>query len=141
MFLLTDRLKRLLQHLKSGSSSRVFLKDIEMVMQIRKVAEQQGRSEDEIVQDLMKAGMVSLATQEEAVKRWDSLTRREQEVVALVCLGQRNYEIADILSIAPETVKTHLQNIFTKFDLRSRRDLRVLMKDWDFASWWAKHQP
>lgn len=112
-----------------------------MVMQIKKVAEQQGRSEDDVVEDLMKAGMNSLAIQEEAVRRWDSLTPREQEVVALVCLGQRNYEIADILSIAPETVKTHLQNIFIKYNLHSRRDLRELLKTWDFASWWAKHQP
>jgi DNA-binding CsgD family transcriptional regulator len=141
MFLLPDRLKRFLQRLKSGSSSRVFLKDVEMVMQIRKVAEQQGRSENDIFQDMIKAGMDSFAMHEDSVRRWNSLTPREQEVVALVCLGQRNYEIADILSIAPETVKSHLQNIFIKFDLRSRRDLRVVLKDWDFASWWAKHQP
>jgi DNA-binding CsgD family transcriptional regulator len=141
MFLLPDRLKRFLQRLKRGSSSRVFLKDVEMVMQIRKVAEQQGRSENDIFQDMVKAGMDSFAMHEDSVRRWNSLTRREQEVVALVCLNQRNYEIADILSIGPETVKTHLQNVFTKFDLHNRRDLRVLLKDWDFASWWAKHQP
>jgi len=141
MFLLTDRLKRLLQRLKGEDTARVFLKDTEMVMQIKRVAEQLGRSEDEILEDLMKAGMNSFAMHEEAVKRWDSLTRREQEVVALVCLGQRNYEIADILAIEPGTVKAHLQNIFTKYDLRSRRELRLALQNWDFASWWAKHQP
>ena len=141
MFLLPDRLKRFLQRLKSGSSSRVFLKDVDMVMQIKKVAEQQGRSENDIFQDMLRAGMDSFAVHEDAVKRWNSLTRREQEVVALVCLGQRNYEIADILSIEPGTVKAHLQNIFTKYDLRSRRELRLALRTWDFASWWAKHQP
>ncbi len=141
MFRLTDRLRQLLQRFKSGSSSRVFVKDMEMVSQIRRVAEQQGRSEDEVVEEMMKAGMNSLAMQDQSLRRWDSLTRREQEVVALVCLGQRNYEIAEILSIGPETVKTHLQNIFTKYDIHSRRDLRELLKTWDFASWWAKHQP
>jgi DNA-binding CsgD family transcriptional regulator len=141
MFLLPDWLERFLQRLKSGNSPRVFLKDAEMVTQIRKVAKQQGRSENEIFQDLMKAGMDSFAMHEDSLKRWNSLTPREQEVVALVCLGQRNYEIADILSIAPETVKTHLQNVFDKFKLRSRKELRLTLQNWDFASWWAKHQP
>src|SRR5688572_23654667 len=141
MFLLPDWLERFLQRLKRGKGPRVFLKDVEMVTQIQKVAKQQGRSENEIFQDLMKAGMDSFAMQEDSVKRWNSLTRREQEVVALVCLGQRNYEIADILSIAPETVKSHLQNIFIKYNLRSRKELRLTLQNWDFASWWAKHQP
>jgi LuxR family maltose regulon positive regulatory protein len=141
MFLLTDRLKRLLEHLKSANSTRVFLKDAEMVMHIRKVAEQQGRTEEQIIEDMMKAGMNLFAVQELAVQRWDSLTPREQEVVALVCLGQRNYEIAEILSIGPETVKTHLQNIFIKYNLHSRTELRTALQTWDFASWWAnKHQ-
>ena len=141
MFLLPDWLERFLQRLKRGKGPRVFLKDVEMVTQIQKVAKQQGRSENEIFQDLMKAGMDSFAMQEDSVKRWNSLTRREQEVVALVCLGQRNYEIADILSIAPETVKSHLQNIFIKYNLRSRKELRLTLQNWDFASWWAEHQP
>src|SRR5690242_17470800 len=133
MVTLTDRLKHLLQRLKNDESTHVYLKDAEMVMHVNNVAEQQGRYEDEIVDDLIKAGMNSFAMQEEAVRRWDSLTRREQEVVALVCLGQRNYEIAEILSIEIGTVKAHLQNIFTKYDLRIRKELRLALQTWDFA--------
>ncbi|MGZ9164486.1 MAG: LuxR C-terminal-related transcriptional regulator, partial [Anaerolineales bacterium] len=40
-------------------------------------------------------------------QRWSSLSHREQQVIALICLGYRNHEIAKILTIAPETVKTH----------------------------------
>ncbi len=138
MFLLPDRLKRLLQRLKRGKGARLFLQDAEMVTLIRKVAKEQGRSEDQFIEDLMKAGLDSLAMEEQIVKNWGSLSHREQEVVALTCLGYRNYEIAETLNIAPETVKTHLQNIFGKFDLRSRKELRLAMKNWDFAGWW-KH--
>ncbi|HMB25445.1 MAG TPA: helix-turn-helix transcriptional regulator, partial [Anaerolineales bacterium] len=65
---------------------------------------------------------------------------REQQVAALVCLGCRNYEIAKILVISPDTVKTHLQGIFNKFDLRSGRELRVALKNWDFSEWWDGNQ-
>jgi DNA-binding CsgD family transcriptional regulator len=68
------------------------------------------------------------------------LSEREQEVLALVCLGRRNYEIAGVLGIAHETVKTHLQHIFRKFGLRSKKELRLFLKDWDFASWWDSRQ-
>ena len=45
-----------------------------------------------------------------------------------------------MLGIVNETVKTHLQHIFRKFGLRSKKELRLLLQDWDFASWWENHQ-
>jgi DNA-binding CsgD family transcriptional regulator len=72
--------------------------------------------------------------------RWSSLSHREQQVVALICLGYRNYEIAQTLVIAPETVKAHLQHIFDKFHLRSSKELRLTLKDWDFRDWWEHNQ-
>jgi DNA-binding CsgD family transcriptional regulator len=43
-----------------------------------------------------------------------SLTPREKEVLRLVAQGFSNREIADILLISHDTVKTHLRNIFSK---------------------------
>lgn len=48
------------------------------------------------------------------------LTERELEVLALVAAGKTNREIAAALVISEHTVRRHLQNIFTKVDLRSR---------------------
>ena len=45
-----------------------------------------------------------------------------------------------LLTIAPETVKTHLQSIFDKFDLRSSKELRLALKDWNFHDWWEHNQ-
>jgi DNA-binding NarL/FixJ family response regulator len=50
------------------------------------------------------------------------LTRREVEVVRLVAVGQTNREIARELFLSPRTVDTHVQNIRTKLDCRSRAD-------------------
>ena len=140
MFLLPRRLRQLLEVKKSDDESRIFLQDEEIITLVRNAAKQQGRSEAEIITDFTKAGWDQLQQATEMEERWDSLSRREQQVVALICLGHRNYQIAEILVIAPETVKTHLQNVFTKFNLRSSKELRLVLKDWNFANWWEQNQ-
>ncbi len=120
--------------------ARVFLQDEELIATIKEVAKRESRTEEEIVAEFTKVGLNQFLTQNELDTRWSSLSQREQQVIALICLGHRNYEIADILGIAPETVKTHLQRIFDKFHLRSSRELRLALKDWNFREWWEHNQ-
>jgi DNA-binding NarL/FixJ family response regulator len=129
-----------LQRKDHPEQPRVFLQDEELVAAIKDVAKQQNRAEEEIIADFTKAGLNQLWTQNELEERWSSLSHREQQVVALIRLGYRNYEIAEMLVIAPETVKTHLQSIFNKFDLRSSKELRLALKHWDFREWWEHNQ-
>jgi DNA-binding CsgD family transcriptional regulator len=72
-------------------------------------------------------------------KQWFSLTIRERQVVALVCMGHRNYEIASILGVENSTIQTHLQKIFRKFDLRSRGEIRSALISWAAEEWWKYH--
>jgi DNA-binding CsgD family transcriptional regulator len=72
-------------------------------------------------------------------KQWFSLTIRERQVVALVCLGHRNYEIASILGVGNPTIQTHLQNIFRKFGLRGRQEIRAALISWPAEEWWRYH--
>ncbi|NJL36701.1 MAG: response regulator transcription factor [Leptolyngbyaceae cyanobacterium SM1_4_3] len=60
------------------------------------------------------------------------LTRREQEILALVAKGQSNQEIAKILYIAPGTVRVHVHTILQKLDVRDRTQAAVLalQKGW-----------
>ncbi|HVB80494.1 MAG TPA: response regulator transcription factor [Candidatus Binataceae bacterium] len=53
------------------------------------------------------------------------LTIRETEIVRQVATGLRNAEIAERLSITETTVKTHLNHIFSKLELRDRVELAV----------------
>lgn len=137
-------LSRLLRYLyllrESDRSPRVFLQDEELIAVIKDVAKQQSRAEEEVIADFTKVGLHQFLTQKGLEDRWSSLSHREQQVVALICLGYRNYQIAQTLGIAPETVKTHLQHIFDKFDLRSSKQLRLALKDWDFHDWWEHNQ-
>ena len=50
----------------------------------------------------------------------DDLTPREIEVLRYVALGRSNKEIAVALSIADETVKTHVGNLLTKLEVENR---------------------
>jgi DNA-binding CsgD family transcriptional regulator len=126
---------------KNGrDETRVFLQDEELIATIKEVAKQESRAEEEIVAEFTKVGLNQFLSQSELDQRWLSLSHREQQVVSLICLGHRNYEIANILGIAPETVKTHLQRIFDKFHLRSSRELRLALKDWNFRDWWEHNQ-
>ena len=51
------------------------------------------------------------------------LTRREQEVAALVADGLGNREIAERLFLSKRTVDSHIEHIFSKLDFSSRTQL------------------
>jgi LuxR family transcriptional regulator of csgAB operon len=59
-----------------------------------------------------------------------SLTNREMQILAHVCTGLSNDEIADNLSVSPHTVKTHLYRIFKKIRVSNR---------FQASLWAAKH--
>lgn len=56
-------------------------------------------------------------------KIYDSLTQRELEILRLVIEGRRNLEIAELLNISKYTVRSHVSNLYQKFDVQSRLEL------------------
>jgi DNA-binding NarL/FixJ family response regulator len=61
------------------------------------------------------------------------LSHRENEVLALVRNGLTNAEIAERLFLAESTIKSHLSSIFTKFGVRSRKEVAAAFADGDSA--------
>lgn len=58
------------------------------------------------------------------------LTPREREVAILLVDGLSTGEIALSLSISERTVQTHISNILTKLDVRSRVEAAIRLYDW-----------
>ncbi|PYM15377.1 MAG: DNA-binding response regulator [Verrucomicrobia bacterium] len=52
----------------------------------------------------------------------ETLSPREREILDLLARGYMNKEIADALSIAFQTVHTHVRNIYSKLHVRSRTE-------------------
>src|SRR6185312_13121146 len=63
----------------------------------------------------------------------DGLTQRETEVLREIAAGKSNQEIARHLSISEATVKTHVNNIFSKARLRDRAQAVVYAIRHDLA--------
>ncbi len=48
------------------------------------------------------------------------LSKREREILSLAARGRSNQEIAETLFLSLSTVKTHLQSVYRKLDVRDR---------------------
>lgn len=55
-----------------------------------------------------------------------TLTQREQEILALLAQGKTNQDIADLLYIAPGTVRVHVHAILHKLDARDRTQAVII---------------
>nr|WP_064572050.1 response regulator transcription factor [Gordonia sp. LAM0048] len=53
------------------------------------------------------------------------LSRRESDVLAHASLGCRNAEIAERMSLSPETVKSYMRNLMAKLEVHSRHEAVV----------------
>jgi DNA-binding CsgD family transcriptional regulator len=67
-----------------------------------------------------RIGSAFLAERPAGADGVDTLTPREREILALVGEGLSNAEIAARLWIAPATVRTHLENVYSKLGVHSR---------------------
>lgn len=50
----------------------------------------------------------------------DRLTRREREVLALICEGRSDAEMSQILHLSPNTVRNHIASLFRKIGVNRR---------------------
>lgn len=102
------------------------------------IAQDEGRPEQDLIPELLNAGLDQYTSKERLWKIWDSLSPREKDVAAFVCLGYTNRQIAARLSISPETVKDRLESVFRKFNVNKRTELRLLLSVWNFSEWEGK---
>lgn len=122
-----------------GNAQNLSLELNEEVMdRLENIAKHELRPIEDVAADLLLFALDHRRISDEVLRCWESLSEREQEVGALLCLGLTNREIGKRLTISSETVKTHVRNLLAKFGVSSRLDIRVLLADWDFSEWYKK---
>ena len=107
-----------LEVLQAGADGYV-LKDAsseELVMAIRSVLEGQRYLSPAVSQMVIEGYLAGRKTGESS---WDTLTKREREILKLIAEGHKNKEIADYLCISVKTVEKHRANLMKKLDLHS----------------------
>ncbi|QDW62095.1 response regulator transcription factor [Oerskovia sp. KBS0722] len=113
--------------LEAGASG-FLLKDAEpdvLVDAVRRVASGEGLVDQTLTRRVIDefARRRSPATPDEVAS--GLLTSREHDILALLCRGQSNAEIAATLFLEASTVKSHLSRIMTKTGMRDRVQLVV----------------
>jgi LuxR family maltose regulon positive regulatory protein len=61
----------------------------------------------------------------------EPLTERELDVLRLIAQGLTNQEIADVLFISVNTVKTHAKHIYDKLNVRNRAQATIRATELD----------
>jgi DNA-binding NarL/FixJ family response regulator len=122
---------RILTH---PSRRRQFQFDAALVDSVHRLAAAERRSPTEMAADLLNLGLREYALETDNQRCWQTLSPREQEVAALLCLNYTSDEIALRLVISPQTVKSHTRAVLHKFGVHSRKELRLLLAEWDFSA-------
>ena len=113
--------------LRAGASG-FLLKDAlaaDLIAAVRAVAGGQAVAAPTVTRRLIEHFVGTAATARD-MSRLDALTTREREVLTLVARGLSNGEIATLLVLSEGTVKTHINRILSKLDLRDRIQAVIL---------------
>jgi RNA polymerase sigma factor (sigma-70 family) len=120
---------------ESGTTALIFEVFGPLALHLRRVARARHRSPQSLASDLITHGLEREVLRARTEQALSELTPREREVTWLAARGHTNREIARSLIISEETVKTHVHNALSKFGLRKKSDLRLLLLDLGLR-WW-----
>jgi DNA-binding NarL/FixJ family response regulator len=108
--------------LRAGASG-FLLKDAladDLLAAVRTVASGEAVTSPSVTRRLIAHFVGDAPTPTDPSGRLATLTTREREVLTLIARGRSNTEIGQDLHLAPGTIRTHINRIFAKLDLRDR---------------------
>jgi DNA-binding NarL/FixJ family response regulator len=114
--------------LRAGASG-FLLKDAltdDLLAAVRAVASGEAVTAPTVTRRLIAHFVGDTAAPTDPSGRLTTLTAREREVLTLIGRGRSNTEIQQDLHLAPGTIRTHINRIFTKLDLRDRVQAVIL---------------
>lgn len=107
----------------------------DLLAAVEAIAARNGRTIGEVSNELISHALYDHQLAESSLQTWQLLTPREREITALIWLGLTNPQIAQRLSISPNTVKSHIKNVLAKFNAHSKKGLSNLLAGLDLSDW------
>ena len=128
--------KQLQDSVRYANSYRVSsVLDEDLLGSVQDLSAREGHPPDEMILILLDQAVKHHRQMDRAHSGWESLSPREKQVAAYVCVGLTGRQVAAQLVLSPETIKTHVRHILRKFNLSSRLELRRLLDGWDLDPW------
>ncbi|MEM8863101.1 MAG: helix-turn-helix transcriptional regulator [Chloroflexota bacterium] len=109
--------------------------DKHLLVEIEFLAREDNISVQEAAHNLLHRALYERRESDGWLAVWQSLTPREKETAAYICMGYSNQEIGEHMVISQNTVKTHVRNVLSRFKVNSKIELRRLLSSWDFTEW------
>jgi DNA-binding NarL/FixJ family response regulator len=118
---------KIFQALKAGACGYLLKRSSkeEILQAIAEVRTGGAPMSSEIARRVVTSFRQPVATEEPSL----DLSRREEEVLDLICKGYANKEIADRLSLSVETIRTHLKRIYEKLHVRCRTEAAMKYRE------------
>jgi DNA-binding NarL/FixJ family response regulator len=110
-----------LEAIKAGADGYV-LKDVkkgDLIRIIRGVLHDHAFIDPTVARKLFRSIRQSTATEEQPIAR-PAFSERELQILAHLAEGRANKDIAGALCLSPDTVKSHLKNIYQKLGVHNR---------------------
>jgi DNA-binding CsgD family transcriptional regulator len=100
----------------------------ELLRPLRKLAKDQGRSLDDVTYELLAHSLAQQVPAPRPERCWPTLSHREQDVAALIYAGYTPFQIAQLLKLSLETVRTYVQRIMRKCGVHSKAELCIALE-------------
>lgn len=101
--------------------------ELELVEAIEAVMKDASWFSQTLIEKLANAKRINTGRLPDA--SFTDLTRREREVLALICEGLADKEIASRLNLALNTVRNHVSTVYSKLDVHSRSEAIVWARE------------
>lgn len=133
---MSNLMERMRQIFSSAQSDPVMIPlDKTLLAELEQIATVEGKPLEVLFAEVVQTAVYQHHLSAHNLQRWHNLTSREKQIAALICHDYGNQQIAARLFISVNTVKTHVGNIYSKFDINGRKELRDMLEGWDFSPW------
>ncbi len=112
---------------------------VDLLEQLYDIANQENRDSAELLIAIIRQGIADHQFGLGFHHYWQQLSEREQDVLALAGTGYSNADIAALLSITTNTVKTHLRKVLRVMEVGNKRELVALLKRFDFNNFLSQY--